>query len=186
MSFPCSRLVVAVAALATNVCFPAPVVAGNGAGELSLDRGAVAALVDLQLPGAIRAGLPGGLAGIRIERAGPVDFRDGAVELPVRVSAPVAGVSVTLRVRYRPVVDRGSGTVRLVPSVAGGTGPALPFDAASLLPSVSLPRIVRQEVPGGPTGRASLAMTLQGVRVDEHRVVVSFGLATRPLPSREE
>jgi len=166
---------------------PVPAVAGTGAGELSLDRGAVAALVDLQLAEVVRSGVPGAaLAGVRLGREGPVDFRDGGIDLRVRVEVPVAGVSVVLPVRYRPRVDRQSGTVRLVPEVSReGTG-TLPLDPATFLPELALPRLLQQEIPGGPTGRTRLTLSVQGLDVRDDRVVLRFGVLTRALPPRED
>ncbi len=169
------------------VLSPVPAAAGAGAGELSLDRGAVGALVDLQLAEVVRRGIPGAaLAGFRLRREGPVDFRDGGIDLRVRVEIPVAGISVVLPVRYRPRVDRESGTVRLVPEVAREGAGTLPLDPATFLPELALPRLFRQELPGGPTGRTRLTLSVQGLDVRDDRVVLRFGVLTRALPPRED
>ncbi len=159
---------------------------GSGAGELALDRGAVAALVDLQLADVLARGIPAaGAAGLRLGREGPVEFRDGGIEFRVRVELPVAGVSTVLPVRYRPRVDPDRGTVLLVPEVPRDAAGTLPVDPARLLPVLALPRLLDREVPGGPTGRARVTLAVQGVEVRDDRVVLRFGVLTRPLPPRE-
>lgn len=155
--------------------------ADGGAGELSLDRRAVATLIGHGMPPTIDVRL-GGL-GALTARLGPpreLTFHDGAIEaiLPVAVVDPA--VSFDLDVRFAPDVDRERGIVRLLPERIAPIGSALPgLDLRSLVPPVELPRTVGGRFAAPAGGNVELSAYVQRVRVLPERLVIDFGLVAR-------
>ncbi|RMF74889.1 MAG: hypothetical protein D6738_05210 [Acidobacteria bacterium] len=160
----------------------APALAGAGAGELALDRGAVASLVAAALPAVRAASLPGvGPVTLELEPPRTVVFAANGVEGDLGVRIAELGLSGTLRLRMVPEVRPADGVVVLRAERLAGQGAlAMLPDLAALLPPVELPRTQRLLVtPQG--GRATeLTISAQGVRVTRDRLVLLFGMATRP------
>ncbi|ANM30307.1 hypothetical protein ABI59_13080 [Acidobacteria bacterium Mor1] len=154
-----------------------PCLAG-GAGELSLDRGAIHAVFEAALAQPRTVELPGaGSIPLRFERSRPPRFTEGGVEVDVPFHAgPLSG---NLAARYVPQVDRLDGTVRLVAEQASAdVGLPAAVDVAAWMPVVALPRSLRGSLPAlGEETQVSLFV--QEVRVDDERLVLEFGLALR-------
>jgi len=152
--------------------------AGQGAAELALDRSAVTELLAAAVPERIVVSAPGlGELGIDVGPPSRVEFRDGAVEatFPLRIE----GLEWTgpLWVRYRPVVEPKYGTVRLVPAAAELPAPLdLAPDPTRWMPAVDLPRRLDWDVDLERGGRLRVRCYLQGVKIDDERLVVQLGL----------
>ena len=56
------------------------------------------------------------------------------------------------------------------------------LDLARLLPEVPLPRAMSWTVDGVGGGAVELTCLVQGVEIEEHRLVVQLGLLSRRLP----
>lgn len=163
----------------------APCVAGTGAGELALDRGAVASLVAAGLPASRPATLPGlGRVTLALSPPSTVDFVAGGVEGDVGVRVVELALEGTLRLRMVPDVRPDDGVVVLRAERLAGRGSlALLPDLASLLPPVELPRTQRLLVTPDGGRPTEVLVSAQGVRVTADRVVLLFGLTTRtPRP----
>ncbi len=159
--------------------------AGTGAGELALDRGAIASVVAAAMPGPQPVSLPGlGHVTMTLSAPGTVRFVAGGVEGDVGVRIAEAGLTGTLRLRMVPEVRAEDGVVVLRAERLTGQGPlALLPDLAALLPPIELPRSQRLLVT--PRGGRPTEVTIrtQGVRVTADRLVLLFGLTTRPAPA---
>jgi len=156
--------------------------AGDGVGELALDRTAVATLIRYSTPSRIEARLPA-FGEVSAALGPPRDVRlvDGGIEAVVPLAVERPALSIELDARFVPVVDREAGTIRLVADRVVPLGASLPgLDVKGLVPPVELPRTLGGEVlaPGGDTVR--LSAFVQGVRVTDERLIVEFGLVATP------
>lgn len=160
--------------------------AGRGAGELSLDRSSVLALLDAGMPRAVPFTLPGPTqVALRMEPPDRVEFREGGVEARIRVELEPLGYSSAVSVRYVPGLDPLDGTVRLeAASAIPDVVPSIPLDLASVLPPVSLPRALDWTVPGLSTEPFRVRCHVQGIRIREDRMVIELGLLTRRISPR--
>jgi hypothetical protein len=174
------RTVAAVALWLVPALIPAAAIAGRGAGELSLDRSAVAALVDAGMPRAVPLSLPG-LGDLTLELHPPrhIAFVDGGVE--GRLSVRLAGLryETGVHVRYIPEIDRRTGVIRLQPVQAEPERlPPMPLDLAPLLPAIPLPRGSAWSLPGIAERTLQVQLHVQGLSVEDDRLVIEFGLMT--------
>jgi hypothetical protein len=170
------RMVVCLAVLVA--CSVA--LAGRGAGELSLDRSAVAALVSAGMPRSVPLSLAG-LGELTLELQPPqsVEFIDGGVEGRVLVRVNGLKYATGVHVRYVPLVDPATGVVRLEPESAEPEHlPPASLDLAGLLPAVPLPRGSEWALPGVGGDAVRLRLHVQGLVVEEERLVVEFGVLT--------
>ena len=154
--------------------------AGRGAGELSLDRSAVVALVDAGMPRSVPLSLAG-LGELTLELQPPqvVEFVNGGVEGRVLVTLVGLRYSTGVHVRYVPRVEPRSGVVLLEPEWAEPElWPPVALDLASVLPAVPLPRGSGWALPGVGCEAVHLRLHVQGVVVEEERLVVEFGVLT--------
>lgn len=120
---------------------PLPVIAGTGAAELQLDRGAVGALLQAHLPSRVGVALPPlGKITLALAAPDPVTFLQGALETTLRVEIVEAKLSGRVTVRLVPEVDADGETIVFRPTRAQPTGDlaGLP-DLAPLLPRSSCP-----------------------------------------------
>ncbi len=154
--------------------------AGRGAGELSLDRSAVVALVDAGMPRSVPLSVAG-LGELTLELQPPrtVEFVDGGVEGRVLVTLAGLRYSTGVHVRYVPRVEARSGVVLLEPeSAEPELLPPIALDLARLLPAVPLPRGSDWLLPGMGAGQVRLRLHVQGMVVEDERLVVEFGILT--------
>ena len=161
-----------------------PAAAGNGAAELSLDRGAILGMLEAVLPPPATVSLPGlPELTVRIERPRDLQFTDGGVEATLSVALDELGYTGSLRVRYVPEVLRPEGivTLRAVSAIPESPVPVT-LDLARFLPEVPLPRAMSWTVDGPGGGAVELTCLVQGVEVGEHRLVVQLGVLSRRLP----
>ena len=164
----------AVAGLASTV-------AGVGTAELTLDRSAVAGLVEAALPDPYELSVPG-LGQVSIEVFAPKELRfvDGGVEtiVPVRIAA--IDWSTQINVRYEPDVEPLMGTVRLLPVSAVPDLP-LPFriDLAPWLGAVDLPRRLDWELELREGHTLDVICFVQALRVGQERLHIELGLKSR-------
>jgi len=184
---PCVPIALAVVLPVLAAAHGGPAAAGNGVGELSLDREAIRGLLDAALPPPATLSLPGlpDLI-VRFESPRGLELVDGGIEAVLGVVLEGIGYRGALRVRYVPDVERPEGIVTLRPDSAIPDVPLpVALDVRALLPAVALPRAMSFNVEG-PQGR-SLEMTcmVQGVEVRDERVVVHFGLLSRRLSLSE-
>ena len=95
------RTLVSILLLASAAGLPAA--AGNGAGELSLDRAAILGMLEAAIPPPVTVSVPGlpDLT-VRIDRARDLQFVDGGVEATLSVSVEPLLYTAVLRVRYAP------------------------------------------------------------------------------------
>ena len=164
-----------------------PATAGQGVGELSLDREAIRGLLAAALPPPTALSLPGlpDLV-VRFETPRRLELVDGGVEAVLGVVLEGVDYRAALRVRYVPEVERPEGIVTLRPDSAIPDVPLpVAIDVRALLPAVALPRAMSFTVGGPPGGSLELTCMVQGVEVREERVVVQFGLISRRLPLLE-
>ena len=161
-----------------------PAAAGTGAGELSLDRAAILGMLEAAIPPPATVSVPGlpDLT-VRIDRARDLQFVDGGVEATLSVSVEPLRYTAVLRVRYTPEVTRPEGivTLRAVSAIPDSPVPVT-LDLARFLPEVPLPRAMRWTVDGAGGGAVELTCLVQGVEIEEHRLVVQLGLLSRRLP----
>ena len=172
--------------LALFLWLPLPVTllaAGDGVGELSLDRVAVATLIRYSTPGTIEVRVP--VVGTVSARIGPprrVELREGGIEavLPFELTEP--SLAVDLDVRFVPTIDREQGTVRLVAERVVPMGGSLPgLDLRSLVPAVELPRTLGGNVATPAGASVELTAFVHGVRISDERLLIEFGLVARPV-----
>jgi hypothetical protein len=183
----CGPIVLAVAVTILAGANTGPARAGGGVGELSLDREAIRGLLEAALPPPTALSLPG-LPDLVVRFEGPrrLELVDGGVEAVLGVVLEGAGHRAALRVRYVPEVERPEGIVTLRPDSAIPDVPLpVTIDVRALLPSVALPRSMSFTMAGSPGGSLELTCMVQGVEVQDERVVVQFGLMSRRLPLLE-
>ena len=158
-----------------------PTVAGVGTAELTLDRGAVAALVEAALPEPYELSVPG-LGRLSIEVLAPKQLRfvDGGVQATVPLLIAQIDWSTQIDVRYEPDVEPLLGTVRLLPVSAVPDVP-LPFrvELAPWLGAVELPRRLDWELELIEGRTVEVIGFVQGLRVGEERLHVELGLSSR-------
>lgn len=155
--------------------------AAQGAGELALDRAAVAALLNATLPGTLEVRLPGERSVVlELGRARRLTLGDGAVRAEIPFALRGLGVSATLRASYAAEIEREDGTVVLHATEAtADVAPVSAVDLSSLLPTVRLPRTLRWNLEPREGVALDVTWFLHGVRITEDRLVVEFGLRTR-------
>ncbi|MBP7148704.1 MAG: hypothetical protein KBD01_14295 [Acidobacteria bacterium] len=171
---------------ATPALAAAPPEKRPGAGELSLDRGAVTALLQANIPPPATIRMPPlGQVTLRLEAPEPVVFSKGGLETRIAVRIPEVGMSGDLAVRYLPVVDSEAGIVRLKPVKATPLGAlgTLP-DLAGFLAPVELPRTFDWIAAGRAGRRTRMTVNVQGVEVTDERLVVKLGLVAQPMPAQ--
>jgi hypothetical protein len=178
------RLAVTILVTAVALAVPAGMVhGGGGIGELSLDRAAIRELLDSALPAPATIDLPG-LPELTVRIGSPrtPDLVEGGVETVLTLTLEELSWSGALRARYVAEVTRPEGIVTLRPE---SVIPELPLpvslELGRFLPEVPLPRSLSWTVEG-PTGRPlELTCLVQGVEVDDERLVVKFGLLSRQV-----
>jgi hypothetical protein len=161
--------------------------AGAGVAELTLDRSAVAALVEAALPEPLSIDPPGfGALTLRLEGPRRVEFVDGGVEIVLQLSVGEMERSLDLLARYEPRVEPRNGVVRLVP-VSLVTEPALPFDPdlSAWLGSVSLPRRFEWELEIESDQTVEVIGYLQGVVIEDDRLRLELSLHPRAAAAGE-
>lgn len=178
----------AVAVASTPAAASAPAegaaVRPAGAGELALDRAAVGALLDRLLPRTWSVALPGLPQAATLRRDAPrrVAFEDGAlrVAIPIRLEPP--GVEAELSLALRPETDPRDGAVRLraFDAVLPPPAPSPPAGWVEALPPLTLPRTLAWRIDG-PDGPVESRVAIHGVRIEERRLVVEFGLGLSAL-----
>jgi hypothetical protein len=154
---------------------------GHGAGELSLDRAAVAGLLRSALEEPLEREVPGvGRVTLRIQPPRSVGFVDGGIEARVEVAVEPPGLTAALDLRYVPAVEPLHGVVLLEPRSAIPDAPLpLPLDLGAWLPPVRLPRMMDWELPledGRDAGALAVTCYVHDLTIDEDRLTVSFGL----------
>jgi hypothetical protein len=151
-------------------------VADGGAAELSLDAGAVRALVATRLPDPVRLS-PGGLGDLTLRVLPPVrvEFRDGGIDVPLRLTAVEIGWSASLAVRLMPEVVPTTGALRLAVTEARVDLP-FDYDITAWLRPLDLPRRFEWTVPVADGQTLELLCFLQGLRVEDERLVVELGV----------
>lgn len=166
------------------VMFVVPLaVAGNGAGELTLDRGAVAAILSANLPDPIKLSVPGlGAVSIHISPPVSVRFVEGGVDVMVGLAVEPLGLQGEAALRYVPEIDEKSGMVRFRAQKAtlGGALAGFP-DLAGFFPPLELPRSFDWTAQSQASSSVRMTIAVQGVVVEKDRVVLKLGLVTRPL-----
>jgi len=174
--------------LALLLAVALPANATTGAGELHLDRGAVSALLQANLPSRVGVTIPAlGEITLALSLAEPVNFVDGALDAVLGVELVEAASRGRVALRLVPEIDAEAGTLRFRPLRAQPLGDlaGLP-DLALLLPPVELPRVFDWLAPasgrGGQPTRFSVAV--QGVEIGKQRLVVKLGMATREVAPR--
>lgn len=159
-----------------------PVVAGVGAAELTLDRGAVAALVEAALPEPLELSAPG-IGRVTLEVFAPKKllFVDGGVQVTFPLLVPEIDWSTRIDVRYEPEIEPLTGTVRLV-SVSAVPDLPLPFrvDLAPWLGAIDLPRRLDWELELSEGHKLDVICFVQGLRVGPERLHIELGLKSRP------
>ena len=158
--------------------------AGRGAGELSLDRAAVASLIDAGLPRSLSFSLQGlGDLTLELEPPRTVEFVDGGVEGRVGVTLRGLRYTTGVHVRFVPRTDARSGVVRLEPeSAEPDLLPPIPLDLAPLLPAIPLPRGSELPLIGLGDGTVLVRLHVHRLVVEEERLILQFGLVTRQVP----
>ena len=168
--------ILAVASLLT-----APAAAGSGAGELSLDRSAVATLLRSATPARVPVEIPGiGAVELLLRPPQVVEFVEGGIEGSWRVELAGLGYGSLVAIRLVPRTDPLTGTIRL--QVEWANPEVLPpgaFDLAMLLPVVELPRALQGTLPGAADPASGVVLHLHGVELLGDRMVIRFGLTTR-------
>jgi hypothetical protein len=159
----------------------APAIAGVGTAELTLDRNAVAGLVEAALPAPHELTVPG-LGTVSIEVLAPKELRfvDGGVEavFPLRIAE--IDWSTEIDVRYEPDVEPLLGTVRLLPVSAVPDLPLpLRFDLAPWLGAVDLPRRLDWQLELREGRTLDVICFVQTLRVGEERLHIELGLKSR-------
>lgn len=158
----------------------------QGVAELSLDRGAVRALLAAAMVRPLIVPVASwGSVTIQVTPPRSVQFVDGGVEADLEFTLQELELSVGVHVRYEPQVNTLDGTVSLVATEAV-PDVLLPvdIDLASLLPAADLPRRLSWTLDG-PDGQPILVQALiQGVVISDERLVVQLGLQTRGNSSR--
>ena len=164
----------------------ATALAGNGAGELSLDRGAVTSVITSQLPASRVVTVAGlGQVTVRFDPPQTVDFLEGTVEARLGLRLVEAGVSGTVLFRLRPEVDTKSATVRLRATRAKGEGPfALIPDVATLLPPITMPHRFDWVMANQSGVRTAMGVQIQEVVVRADRLVIRMGLRADTIEVR--
>ncbi len=180
-----SRIITtALVLLASSLAFagrPSPAVS-SGLGELSLDPGAIAAIVRAGIPGPIPISIPGaGEVSVLLEAPSSVRFVEGGVETSMGVALVELGMRGRVMLRLEPELLPKSGRIRLraTRAVAEGKLSLLP-DLAPLLPAVELPRTFEWLAPEGGHPHTRLSLYLQGVEITPERFVLRFSLSARP------
>jgi len=157
-------------------------VRAQGAAELSLDRGAVRALLAAAVARPLTVPVASwGAVTIRVAPPASVQFIDGGVEANLELTLQELELSVGVHVRYEPQVNPMDGIVGLA-ATAATPEMILPveIDLASLLPAADLPRRLSWKL-NGPGGQSIPVQALiQGVVVGDDRLVVQLGLQAHP------
>lgn len=169
---------IAVLAMAT-----AAADAGTGAGELSLDRGALASLIAAATPASRNFTIPG-VGNVVVEMVPPksVLFVEGGVEAELGLRLPQLAVEGMIALRMVPEIRESDGVVVLRTVRATGLGALAAFpDLAGLMPPISLPRTHDTVIQPRGGRRTQVLLTTQGVKVTEERITLLFGMATREV-----
>jgi len=159
----------------------------QGVAELSLDRGAVRALLAAAVARPLTVPVASwGSVTIQVTPPGSVRFVDGGVEADLELTLHELELGVSVHVRYESQVNPMDGTVSLVATEAV-PGVVLPveIDLASLLPAADLPRRLSWELDGPGGQPIPVQALIQGVIIRNDRLVVQLGLQTRgshPVP----
>lgn len=159
---------------------------GQGVAELSLDRGAVRALLAAAVARPLIVPVASwGSVTIQVAPPRSVQFVDGGVEADLEFTLQELELSVTVHVRYEPQVDPMDGTVSLVATEAV-PDVLLPvdIDLASLLPAADLPRRLSWTLDGPDGQPIPVQALIQGVVISDDRLIVQLGLQMRGNSSR--
>lgn len=168
---------------------PAPVLAAanQGAAELHLDRGAVSALLQANLPSRVDVEIPVlGRVTLALSLAEPVTLVDGALDAVLGIELLETTSRGRVALRLVPEIDAEKGTLRFRAQRAQPQGDlaALP-DLARLLPPVELPRMFDWLAPASGGGEPTLfSVAVQAVEVGKTRLVIKLGMATRAASPR--
>ena len=159
----------------------APTVARVGTAELSLDRSAVAGLVEAALPAPHELAVPG-IGRVSIEVLAPQELRfvDGGVQAVVPLLIAEIDWSTEIDVRYEPDIEPLMGTVRLL-AVSAVPRLRLPFriELAPWLGAVELPRRLDWELELIEGRTVEVIGFVQGLRIGEERLHIELGLSSR-------
>ncbi len=155
--------------------------AASGLGELLLDPGAVAAILRAAMPGPRTVELPGvGELTFVLEAPEQVVFREGGIELRVRVRQVESGAHASIFLRYEPEFLPESGRVRLRAVRAEGEGMLALFpDLAEWMPAADIRRAFDWLVPDAEQPRTRMTLYVQDVKISEERFVVRFSLTAK-------
>lgn len=178
------RGAVALASAVLVLLAGVPAIAGSGAGELALDRGALASLIAAATPGPRALAMPG-LGKVTVELIPPrvVRFVRGGVEFDLGLRLPQAKLEGQIAMRMVPEIRENDGTVLLRTARATGLGPLAMFpDLASLMPPIELPRTHDTVVQPKGGRRTQIVLSTQKVEIQEERLVLLFGMTTKELP----
>jgi len=172
----------AISLIAVLALIPqAPGAAGvpDGAGELSLDRGSVLSLMTAAMPRTLKLAVPQvGELTLDIEPPTRIEFIDGGIEAELTFTLKELFFTSPIRVRYVPEVEPRQGLLRLVASQAVPELPLpVPVDLAPLLPPVELPRSFSWSLQGFAGQAVPIHCVVQGVEIDDERLVVQLGFA---------
>ena len=149
--------------------------AGNGAGELSLDRAAVSALIGALLPYEETIDLPdGGSRRLTVERVTQLSFVEGGIEARVALRLDSPEVAGVIDLRYEPRLERTTGELRLVATRARPVAPLrLDVDLSPWLPPLDLTRRLDWSDPFPVT------LFIQSAHITEDRLELNLALVTR-------
>jgi hypothetical protein len=154
----------------------------DGAGELSLDRGAVLSLMTAAMPRTLMLVVsPAEEVTLAIQPPSRLEFVDGGIEAEITFTLEELSFSTPIRIRYVPEVEPRHGLLRLVATEAV---PDLllpvPVDLAPLLPVVDLPRSFTWSLKSHAGQAVPVRCIVQGVEIGEERLVVRLGFAAGP------
>lgn len=158
-----------------------PTIAGVGAAELALDRGAVAAIIAMATPEPRQFTLPGaGTVTLAIRPPSNVRFVDGGIETAIKLVVKELGHEEPVTLRLEPRVREEDGVVELVATRVQAEGLlAMVPDLARLIRPVELPRDFESVFQPKGAAKTQIFVAVQRVRVTDERLILELGLATK-------
>jgi hypothetical protein len=170
-----------VAVLLAQVLLGAPARAGQGAAELNLDRAAVLGILNGVLARSTQIDVAGwGPVALRLRPATRVEFSEGRIVAVFALAVSRPDLETSILVRLAPEIDPVDGSLRFLP-VELRPEPPLPFelDVAKWADAFVVPRRFDWSLAGGPGPGANIVGFVQGVKVEDERLVLNLGLSFR-------
>ena len=157
--------------------------AATGAGELSMDRAAVAALIDVAIPDTYVYNVPNlGDLTFQMKPKGDVTMGPEGIRTTIAVSAPKLGLTGDMIVLLGTRLDKEKGQLLLETREARFDSPmGIIPDIASFIPVTEIPRVFDYVIVQNPDEPTRIVIYLQDVKITEERLTILLGMRTSPI-----